>query len=255
MSAKSFFLALPIAFISVLSATASAVIIEGKFTGTIAWTTDCEILPPGTPGTCSLLWENDPAGSIASGSFWYDTDLAPPDTSPMETYGLYFTYTNAWVNMSMDIGGKHFDFSDSSTVNDEMWDVEHISVVDNYKPEPDGSELQSLTISDKTSSGHFDGDFITKGMTLYLTTWEQPILSGTSLIQEYAWQENGNLLQGFVSFHYQSLLGDDLKYADAWINLTDFTMNIRSVPEPSSFVLFALMVVGMCLRRFLQLAQ
>lgn len=257
MSAKSFFLAIPLTLISLLGANANAVIIEGKFTGTVVWASDCKDLRPGTTGTCSLLWDESPAGSIATGSFWYDTDIAPPDTSPMEHYGQYFTYTNEWLNMFIDIGGKNFDISDSSTVNDEMWDVENISAVDHNKPEPDGFELQSLSMTDKTSSGHYNGNFITKSLSLYLTTWENPIIDGTSLIQEYSWEKNGNLLQGFVSFNYESVIDGNVKYASSGINLTDFTMNIRSasVPEPLSIVLFASALFGIGMRRFLSLKR
>ena len=250
MSVKSFFLVVSFVLISLPGANANAVIIEGKFTGIVDWATDCTNLRPGTTGTCSLLWEENPGGSIASGSFWYDTDIAPPDASPLDFYGGYFTYTNEWVNMSIDIGGKHFDISDASTINDEMWEVENISVVEHNKPDPDGFEMQSLTISDKTSSGHYHGNFITKSLTLYLTTWEKPIVQGTSLIQEYTWQENGNLLQGGVSFDYESMMDGDIKYASSWINLTDFTMNIRHVPEPSSLVLLTLTLLCVGMRRF-----
>ena len=250
MSAKSLFLSLPLTLISFLGTNANAVIIEGWFTGKVMGAYECINIRPGTEGECSFLWDENPEGSVASGGFWYDTDIAPPDTSPMDTYGHYFTYTNEWVNMFIEIGGKRFDISDSSTVNDEMWDVENISVVDRYR-EPDGFELQSITISDKTSSGSFTGNFITKSLRLNVATWENPIINGTSLIQEYAWQENGDQLQGVVSFDYESFMDGDVKFSNAWIDLTDFTMNIRSesVPEPSSLALVLLALFGLAGRR------
>jgi hypothetical protein len=252
MPAKSFFLSVPLMLISFLGANANAVIIEGKFTGTVMGAYECVNLRADTIGECSFLWEENPEGSIASGSFWYDTDIAPPDASSMETYGSYFTYTNEWVNMFIDIGGKRFDISDSSTINDEMWDVEHVSVVDRNR-ERDGFELQSLTITDKTSSGSFTGNFITKSLTLNLTTWENPIVKGTSLIQEYTWQENGNQLQGIVYFDYESFMDGDVKFVNSSIKLTDFSMNIRreSVPEPSPLVLFLMAMFGLGTHRFL----
>ncbi len=251
MSAKSLLLSVPLTLVSLLGANANALIIEGKFTGRVMGASECINLHADRVGECSPLWEESPEGSIASGSFWYDVDIAPPDTSPMENYGLYFTYTNEWVNMFIDIGGKHFDISDSSTINDEMWDVEHVSIVDQKKIVPDGFEIQSLTMTDKTSSGSFTGNFITKSLRLSLETWEIPIIRGTSLIQEYTWQENGDNLQGSVSFDYESVIDSDIKSVNTWIKLSDFSMNVRreSVPEPSSFALFVLTIFVLGARR------
>lgn len=249
MVAKSLFLLL-FTLVSLFASQSHALIIEGRFTGLVRGAVECANLRADQLGECTSLWDKNPEGSIASGSFWYDTDLAPPDTSPMDTYGLYFTYTNAWVNMFLDIGEKHFDISDSSTVNDEMWDVEHISIVDSFR-EPDGFELQSITVSDKTSSGSSTGNFITKSLTLNLATWEKPIISGTSLIQGYIWHENGNQLQGVVYFDYESFINGNRKYVSASIKLTDFSMNLRreSVPEPAPLALFVLAVLGVICRR------
>ena len=250
MSAKSLYLVLPFALSALIPKHCYAVIIEGKFSGKVRSAYECVNLRPDQVGTCSPLWEENPEGTIATGSFWYDTAIAPPDTSVLESFGNYFTYTNEWVNVALDIGGKHFDISDSSTVNDEMWDVEYITVVDSQGA-PNGSELQSITITDKTSSGSFTGNFITKGVSLNIATWEKPIVSGTSLIQEYELQENGNLLQGVVYFDYESFIDDDRRLASSRIELTEFSMNIRRelVPEPSHLALFLLAVIGMFSRR------
>lgn len=250
MSLRSLIFALTFTLISLFATNSYAVIIEGKFTGTVNWASDCVNLRPDQKGECSLLWNENPQGSVASGSFWYDTDIAPPDTVNIDEFGQYFTYTNEWVNMFIDIGGKHFDISDSPTINDEMWDVEHISIVDRYR-EPDGLELQSITIADKTSSGISTGNFVTKRLSLNLTTWEKPIVSGTSLIQEYSWQENGDLLQGFAYFDYESFSDGQIKYVNTSIKVTDFSINVRraSVPEPSSLLLFTLIAFGIVSRR------
>lgn len=249
MSAKTVTLLSPIIVFSCLCVNAHALIIEGNFSGKVVSAPECFDSQLTETGPCSTLWQINPIGSVASGSFWYNVDIAPPDTTPAESYGQYFTYTNKWVNMVIDIGDEHFDISNVSAASDEMWDVESVSILDIYR-EPDGFELQALSITDKTSTGSFAENFITKSLSLNIETWEFPIIQGTSLIQEYSWQENGNLLQGTVYFDYESRIDNEVKQASSVIKLNDFSISVRrqSVPEPSSLTMFVLMALGLSMR-------
>lgn len=238
--------------VSTFSMGANAVVIQGSFTGNVIDTTDCS---SATSQPCTPLWNGSPQGTVASGSFSYDTALAPHDLSPSQDLGYYFSYTNTWLTMTLNIGGTTFDISDSAIPSKEPpGDVESVLISDNLAAIPVGFERQSFFMTDKTTATQENGDYIAKSLNVALETFDLPIIQGDSLIQEYKWVDNGNLLQGSGSFDFKSASEGQIQDATAYIRFTDFSMKIKnetSVPEPSSIslVLFALLPLVMKKKR------
>jgi len=238
------------------STQTNAVIIEGAFTGNVVYANDCLDDTASPVANCTPIWNDNPGGTVATGSFWYDTELAPPDTSPAESIGNYFTYSNTWLHAMLNIGGITFDISDSSIPSTQPpGDVEYILMFDNFETALDGTEKQSILMADKTTSINEDGDYTTQSLNISLETWEQRILNGVSLIQENKWVDNGNLLQGASRFSFKSLNDQQLQVASAYISYIDFSMKIKndaSVPEPSSLPLLCFALLALIVKRKLK---
>ena len=231
----------------------NAVIIEGVFTGNVVYANDCLDDTASPVANCTPLWNDNPGGTVATGSFWYDTELAPLDDSPAESMGHYFTYSNTWLHAFLNIGGKTFDISDSAIPSAEApGDVETMLLIDDFETASNGMEKQAILMTDKTTSIKENGDYVSQYLNISLETWEQRILNGVSLIQENAWIDNGNLLQGGGSFGFKSLSDQQLQVASAYISYTDFSMKIKnsvSIPEPSSLPLLCLAMLALIIKR------
>lgn len=237
-----------------ISLSAQALIIEGTFTGDVIYAGDC-VNESATPvADCTPLWANSVIGTSATGAFWYDTDLAPQDLSSLENMGYYFSYSNTWIKTEINIGNKNFVISDTLPSNDRF-DVESILLIDSFDSAPDGSEKQYVSITDKTSASFLNGNYLTKSLSVTLETWNQRIITGDSLVQEYDWVDDGDQLQGSARFNFKSRDDEKLQIGDAYIRFTDFSMRIKGdvvVPEPASFSLLLIAMLTLWFRRNLR---
>lgn len=244
---KNVLLCLPFA----VPLSAQAIIIDGTFKGKVLSVSDNG--DNNNPYYVDFFSSNL-EGTDFSGSFWYDTDLAPAN---MGTTGQWrYSENTDWFGVTFFVDGK--------TLNPE--DI------------PDGSTqastLELHTISDPMgytgirdfTTEHFGlREFVAATKEGYISEQSAgisfldsiiPSLDGNSLLQDFTWYDTGETYENWddipglaLYFNYNSD-PDQLINAGLAARLSEITVKPRQLnaPEPSSLVLWLLCGIGLILR-------
>lgn len=226
-------------FLMVMLATANvyAVIIEGSFSGKVRSFTN------GAPEIdIAGYWDNVSEGSLASGSFWYDTDKAPQNTSDFTTSSFYQSYTDNWMGSNFSIDGKTYDISALPIINNHVLPNEGVWLF-NFEPAIDDSAQERFYLFDNITTGELGG-FASIGLMVELSSFEKPLLNGLGITQEFDWCDVGDTTYfGQAYFSFGTVTSQERKEATTWIDLSEFHLNIRdkvNAPEPAPLLLLLL---------------
>lgn len=226
---------------------ASAVIIEGSFNGTVtSFTNGFEDL--GLAG----YWDNVSEGSLASGSFWYDTEKAPMNNSDFTTSSFYQSYTDSWMGSRFNIDGKTYEISALPLLERYVLQSEGIWLF-NFEPSIDNSTKERFTLFDNISTGDFDRGHSSIGLNVEITSEEKPLLNGLGVRQEFDWYDIGDPTSyGQAYFSLGTITNTERKSSTAWIDISEFHLHIKntaSVPEPSPLLLLLSGVFAVLIKR------
>ncbi len=223
---------------ALLATNVYAVLIEGSFQGTVR-TFNNGIEDIGITG----YWDSVAEGSRVSGSFWYDSDKAPGNTSDFSTSALYQSYTDEWAGSSFTIDGKTYYISNLPLL--DRYNIKSEGVwLHNFEPAVDSSTKEMFNFFDNISTGSSDAGYRAIGLTVEINSWEKPLLSGLGIVQEFDWYDLGDstsYAQAYISIG--EIAKEGVKDSNAWVDINEFHLRIKStttVPEPTSIFLWCL---------------
>lgn len=215
--------------ILLFSTHSQAVIIEGKFNGTV-WSYWDDYDDTAWSG----YWDEDIFGTSASGSFWYDTEKAPGNLSSSKTSAQYRSLTNEWMDFSFTIGGRTFRVSDldTSLENDSL--LEMITIQD-FTLANDASVLERFFLSKNIST--YSG-VAQRGIraSVEIYDYTETMVSDLGLIQDIDWTDVGWPSYGRAYFSMLDYVGSEGIQALGWIEISSFQLkekNSAHLPEPS----------------------
>ena len=231
-----------------LAATnAHAVIIEGSFNGTVkSFTNGAEDV------NIDGYWDNVSEGSFASGSFWYDTEKAPQNSSDFTTSSFYQSYTDNWMGSQFSIDGKTFNISDLPLLGGYVLPSEGVWLFD-FQPDVDDSTQERFNLFDNISTGDYAGGNASIGFGVDISSYEKPLINGLGIQQEFDWYNTGDpTFYGEAYVSVATVVGDIRKEGSAFINIDEFHLKIKNeanVPEPSPIVLLLLGMFAVATKR------
>lgn len=234
-----------------LSLSTHAVIIDGTFKGTVLSVADNG--DNNDPYFVDFFSSNLVGGNF-SGSFWYDTDLAPAN---MGTNGQWrFTENTNWLGVTFNIDGKILNpavvpigFTPSSTLEiHNIADVNGYTGVHDFNPESFGirefvvSENNGFTSEQSTGISFLDSII--------------PSLSSSTLIQDFMWHDTDAVYDNWDDIPALALYFNHNNYPGQLIDaglaarITEITVVPRTaVPEPSAIMLLGLGVITLIARK------
>ena len=232
------------------SKSASALIVEGTFSGTTGqFLGENMNLSPdaaffrGQEGEQEFGFEN--SYQPFTGTFWYDTDLVGPGISPWSPRVTMYISDADWLHVnvvgangaSIDITSRGSAPNFSEKPNDSIYIVKELEGY--VRPQ----EYISMFYADygpwpyRETGPHRDGTLSISSTTAFL--------DGVSLIQdiEFSPEENPNNIGGGVRLSTKGVVDGIIYEGEFSGSITRFEMHVRdavSVPEPSSLLLLLL---------------
>lgn len=235
--------------LTLISTHSQAVIIEGNFTGTV------RSFENGTEdGTFTGYWDNVSIGSVVSGSFWYDTDKAPANTSTADYYAEYRSYTDEWMSSNFTVDGKTYFISDHVPLNRYVMESEGFNLFDlETTTDYPYAARDIFYLWDNISSGGNDGSYKAVGLMVEISREDKTLLDGLGIVQEFDWYDLDDpttYAQAYIS------LGDsttsEMRNSNAWVDISEIHVKIKNatpVPEPSTLLLFISIGLATIIRR------
>lgn len=226
-----------------------AVIIDGKFTGLVQYVTDLGV----GDSEYSLFWERNIIGEKVSGSFWYDTDLAPGNSAMQPNQAVHATegsFAKEWVGIEILIGGKQVDISHSIPTGLDILHREEAVVLEDFVRPINWDDSDYFAVADVSRASNSAGDYDYKWVTIRIEEPEINIVNGIGLEQEFSWVNIGDrdrVSMGF--FNVAGIMGSEKFDAYAFFRLSTLSTTIRPgmpIPEPSSFMLFGFCLLFFC---------
>jgi hypothetical protein len=195
----------------VLSTLANALIIDGIFTAQVMFDHSDE-----------GVWSRYLQGNEVTGTFWFDTELAPTPLIGTEVK-QYGSETNSWSNLMVFIDGKSIDMS-MPDEHDQKFDQVSEALLLNL-------DKNEFRLSKNVTTRDSDNVYLTRGASL----WFYP---SDDYIELY--------------FNVSGIITEEQRYTSHLeMVITDYAISPRevSVPEPSSFYLLFLGLLALAYRR------
>ena len=240
-------------FIASLALSAQAVIIDGTFKGTVMNVSDNG--DNNNPYFQDFFSDNL-IGQNLTGSFWYDTDLAPPNAGVIGQWRS--TGNTNWLGVTFNVDGKTLNPSvlpEGYTLANS-WEIQNIGEIGWGTGVHDFTQEYFGVLDDVVSTR----DSYTSDQYAAITFLDAiiPSLSGNSLIQDFTWRDDGKVYEnwddipGIASYHNTATFdGEDIE-AGLIARLSEVTVKPRNqanVPEPSSILLFSMGLIALIVRR------
>ncbi|RYY03428.1 MAG: PEP-CTERM sorting domain-containing protein [Gammaproteobacteria bacterium] len=234
------------------SLNAHAVIIDGTFKGTV--------FSVGDNGDFNNpyyenFFSDDLLGGSLSGSFWYDTDLAPAN---MGTTGQWrFTENTNWLGVTFNVDGKTLNPADipAGFTQSDVWEMHNIADVNGYTGIHDFNQ-EYFGIRKDVAATNGSYSIYQLGGISFLDTII-PYVNGNSLIQDFTWHDDGKVYENWddnpalALYFYSNDSPDNLIYASVAGRISEITAGPRNVevPEPSAIILLGLGFMALSLRQ------
>jgi hypothetical protein len=250
MSNKNILRGLLISTALSMSMCSHAVIIEGTFGGIVSEAQD------GNDFDSSYvdIWKGNLVGKSVTGSFWYDTDLAPGNTANPNTpnEAIYFKRSN-WLGITFNIDGKVFDISNDNPYSLRASYIVDVVTIDNHVLATNGDNQENFMVSDSVERGTEGGNYeLREGMVAFSDSLID-VMDGIGLVQEFEWTNHNEWpFAGTGYFSFFSSINGQLSFANASMNISDIHAKVRnqvSIPEPSTVMLMAIGLLSLALRR------
>lgn len=230
---------------------AQAVIIDGKFTGVVNYLDDMSTWN----SEYSPYWNSMTAGEAIFGTFWYDTDLAPGNSSDVNNQSVHASVGNSakeWIGIEIFIGGRMVSISHSIPSGLDILHREESIAIEDFARPVNWSDTDFFGIADVSSASNSAGDYDYKWLTLRVEEPDINVVDGISLQQEFSWVNIGDRERVSLGlFNVKGSLNGEMFDASASLKLSSLSTSIRnstSVPEPSSVILFGLGLLAFVLR-------
>ena len=234
-----------------ISFHSEAVIIDGKFTGVVLNLEDMSRWN----SEYSPYWKSSAAGEEVFGTFWYDTDFAPKNSSYIVNQSVHATVGNVakeWIGVQIFIGGKMVDISHSIPPELDILHREESIAIEDFARPANWTDKDYFGIADVSSASNSRGEFDYKWLTLRIEESDINIVNGTSLEQEISWVNVGDRDRVSLGlFNVKGYMDGRLFDASASLKLSSLSTSIRGhVPlfESSSIILFGIGIVVLTLR-------
>lgn len=242
---KIFLVNILLLIVSLMATNTYALILEGSFRGTVrTFTNGAEDI------NLTGYWDNVTQGSEASGSFWFDTDKAPQNTSEFTTSGWYQTYTDEWMGSSFHIDGKTYNVSDLplmdnyGILSEGVW-------LHNFEQEIDNSTREMFYLFDNISTGDNRGHR-SIGLMVEIASEEKSLLDGLGIIQQFDWYNLGDATSyGQAHISLGAVTTDERRTSDAWIDISEFHLRVKNpvdLPEPDTLLLLLMGALALAIK-------
>jgi hypothetical protein len=253
MNKKYFFRNFLCLFIVSLSLSTQAVIIDGTFKGTVM-----EVSDNGDNDNPYFqdFFSSNLIGQSFTGSFWYDTDLAPVNQG---TTGQWRTTENTnWLGITFNVDGKALNpaVAPSGYTQTSTWETQNIGEINwgtgihDFTQEFFGVREDGLATDGTYTSSQMAGITFLDAII--------PSLSGNSLLQDFTWHDDGAYYENWDDIPGLALYFNDTKYSGESIGvglaarLSEITVSPRiqaEVPEPSAIMLLGFGLIALIIRQ------
>jgi hypothetical protein len=229
-----------------------AVIIDGKFTGTVQYQDDMSTWNQ----TYNPYWKSNIVGTAIFGTFWYDTELAPANSSNLINQSIHETVGNSaqeWLGIKIFIAGTLVDVSHSFPLDLDILHREEAVVIEDFTRPVNWDDTDYFAIAYVSSASNSAGDYDYKWVTLRIEEPEIDFVNGVGLQQEFNWVNTGDRERVSLGlFNVKGSRNGEMFDASASLKLSTLNTSIRKsvpVPEPLPLGLLGLGLFVLVLRR------
>jgi hypothetical protein len=235
-----------ILFLSCISVSSEAVIIQGTFEGMVINAGDDSYEDP----TYVNYWNENPIGTQISGRFQYDTTLAPePKFGWRNTasYGRNNVAQPQWLSVDFFIDGRWVDSSSNHPDGFEPVEINKIVGIVDIEDTTYPSYGDYFSLLDSRITQNDKG--IRKSTYAWVGMHEQmtDIINNLGLIQDFSWTRETINSWGMGTYEVIGEKNGQAYRAWASMDISNMTVSPQrtSVPEPSSFYLLVIGLFGL----------
>ncbi len=228
---------------TLFAASTHAVIIEGNFRGIAKTIVGAEDSPTDD-------FEVVAEGTEVSGFFWYDTEKSKPYQGYSGNQHYIYSPTDDWMGTGFSANGKTYVLSNGERSYPELGEINESLNLISHDPAIEGISWEEFALGDLFFEPGPPG--VGAIMSIFLRSQEAPLLNGLDMVQEFDWYVGDPLSDGFGSIVSSTYVDGVLTGAATDFVMTEFHIGVQKpvdVPEPSPFILLALGILIIAVKR------